>query len=585
MRRFGLVLIAAIAVAVSAVAQPPVGSTAQASTSKVVLAQNSQPLLQRQVAGAQSASPGSKVSLNPQPWPPKSATLAKVPFGNAPCKSLTQEEQQSLEQKALGYARPTPGKPDRAPVTLPFDNVCFYGSYVNVGYMTQADYETNSTANRSPSQTAPGDLPRAFYDNQAGLWFATNGYYVTVKGSKQLRDDAARVIAAKLLQGNVSTPSGGTLKLGGTPGGLTTTSGGTLLGGSPGAPAISSGGTLSGGTMAGSGSGRAITTGSGGTLLGGGGSGSASPNNAMLRTSPGTALTSAGGSCQVRQLMLTFHTGNDDLRGGQNNLNMEIHFANGSMQTAANVNHGANWPNNSVNSVAIPLKQPVAPNQIRTITLIHLAQGGYTPPSAGQVGVASTPVAGPMAAPIYAAEGVHTEDNWDMAEFQAFAQGLNKLSIPIASAGMHRFTGSDPSLAVNTRADVSCSAPANTVRELEFIFKTGNDDLRGGNDNVGVTINFTDGSTQFAPNLNQGQRWPDETTHGASVLLNRTVALTQIKSVTISTTFQGGSGGDNWNMDSVEIRADGQPVTTYGFHRFSADWSGPKARDLTIAIK
>lgn len=562
MRRFGLVLIAAIAVAVSAVAQLPVGSTAQASESKVVLAQNSQPLLQRQIGGAQSASPGSKVSLNPQPLPPKSVVLAKVPFGNAPCKSLTQEEQQSLEQKALGYARPTPGKPDRAPATLPFDNVCFYSSYVNVGYMTQADYETNSTANRSASQTAPGDLPRAFYDNQAGLWFATNGYYVTVKGSKQLREEAARVIAAKLLQGDATPSSGGTLKLNGAPGGPTTASGGTLLGGGSGTPATSSAGRLVGGA-----------------------SGSASPNTAMLRTSPGTVLTSAAGSCQVRDLMLKFHTGNDDLRGGQNNLNVEIQFANGSMQTAANVNHGANWPNNSVNSVVIPLKQPVAPNQIKTITLIHLAQGGYNPPSAGQVGVASTPVAGPMAAPIYAAEGVHTEDNWDMADFQAFAQGLNRLSIPIASAGMHRFTGSDPSLAVNTRADVSCSAPANVVRELEFVFKTGNDDLRGGNDNVGVTINFTDGSTQFAPNLNQGQRWPDESTHEASVLLNRTVALSQIKSITISTTFQGGSGGDNWNMDSVEISADSQPVTTYGFHRFSADWSGPKAKYLTIAIK
>jgi hypothetical protein len=562
MRRFGLILIAAIAAPVSAVGQPPVGSTAQASTSKVVLAQNSQPLLQRQVAGAQSASPGSKISLNPQPLPPKSATLAKVPFGNVPCKSLTQEEQQSLEQKALGYARPTPGKPDRAPATLPFDNVCFYSSYVNVGYMTQADYETNSTANRSASQTAPGDLPRAFYDNQAGLWFATNGYYVTVKGSKKLREEAARVIAAKLLHGDATTSSGGTLKLNGAPGEPTTASGGTLLGGGSGTQATSSAGRMVGGT-----------------------SGSPSPNTAMLRTSPGTVLTSAAGSCQVRDLMLKFHTGNDDLRGGQNNLNVEIHFANGSMQTAANVNHGANWPNNSVNSVDIPLKQPVAPNQIKTIILIHLAQGGYTPPSAGQVGVASTPVAGPMAAPIYAAEGVHTEDNWDMADFQAFAQGLNRLSIPIASTGMHRFTGSDPSLTVNTRADVSCAEPANAVRELEFIFKTGNDDLRGGNDNVGVTINFTDGSTQFAPNLNQGQRWPDESTHEASVLLNRVVALSQIKSITLFTTFQGGSGGDNWNMDSVEIRADGQPVTTYAFHRFSADWSGPKAKYLTIAIK
>jgi len=38
-----------------------------------------------------------------------------------------------------------------------------------------------------------------------------------------------------------------------------------------------------------------------------------------------TTILSAG--CTVSQLRLRFRTGNDDLRGGQNNLNVEIHFA------------------------------------------------------------------------------------------------------------------------------------------------------------------------------------------------------------------------------------------------------------------
>ena len=307
-------------------------------------------------------------------------------------------------------------------------------------------------------------------------------------------------------------------------------------------------------------------------------------NGTLINRRPGTLLSSAADSCQVSHLRLTFRTGNDDLRGGKNNLNVQIHYADGSMQSVDNVNQGANWPNNSLKTVEISLKQPVAPNQIKTITLVHLAQGGYNAPSAGQVGLTATPVAGAAIAPIYAAQGVQTEDNWAMDDFQAFAEGLNKLSIPIASAGTHRFTGSDPSLAVNIRPGVSCLAPANAVRELEFIFKTGNDDLRGGDDNVGVTINFADGSTQAAPNLNQGQRWADESTHGVSVLLNRTVPVNQIKSITVSTTFKGGTNGDNWNMDSLEIRADGHAITTYGFHRFSADWSGPKAKSLVIAV-
>jgi hypothetical protein len=288
--------------------------------------------------------------------------------------------------------------------------------------------------------------------------------------------------------------------------------------------------------------------------------------------------------CTVNQLQLRFRTGNDDLRGGQNNLNVEVHLADGTMQVAKNVNHGANWGNNSTNVVTFPLQHPVAPNQITVLRLVHLAQGGYTPPSAGQGGLMTTP-AGPALAPIYAAQGLQSEDNWEMAEFQAFALGPNHTNVPIASFGMHKFTGSDPELDVNSRPDVGCSG-ANQVRKITLTFRTGNDDLRGGKDNLNVIIHFADGATQFEPNVNHGERWADGSAHGAEVLLNQPVPVNQIKAVTLATTFLGGPNGDNWNMDSVEITADDtHALATYGFHRFSADWSGPKAKEITIPVK
>jgi hypothetical protein len=298
-----------------------------------------------------------------------------------------------------------------------------------------------------------------------------------------------------------------------------------------------------------------------------------------------TTILSAG--CTVSQLQLRFRTGNDDLRGGQNNLNVEIHLTDGTMQVANNVNHGANWGNNSTNLVTVPLKQPVAPNQIKSIGLVHIAGGGYTPPSAGGVGALATP-AGPALAPIYAAQGVKSEDNWDMAEFQASAMGNNVSGVPIASFGFHRFTGSNPNLSIPARPDVSCPA-VNQVSKLVFTFWTGDDDLRGGNDNLNITIHFADGTTQFEPNVNHGQRWADGSTHGAEVLLNRPVTVDQIKTITLSDTFNGGSGGDNWNMNSMQVDATvnsvSQRIAQFGFHRFSADWSGPKAKELTISVK
>jgi len=123
--------------------------------------------------------------------------LPKVPFGHRPCRSLS-----SGDQAAVEMAGPVVAKPDRAPATLPFDNVCTYlrgeTRHAQVGYRTKADYDLNKKGNRSTDHQAPGNLPGAFYDKQAGLWFAKNGYYVVVSGRSDLKQPVARVIAAKL---------------------------------------------------------------------------------------------------------------------------------------------------------------------------------------------------------------------------------------------------------------------------------------------------------------------------------------------------------------------------------------------------
>lgn len=304
----------------------------------------------------------------------------------------------------------------------------------------------------------------------------------------------------------------------------------------------------------------------------------------LLRPQSGTLLRSIN-SCSVGELNLRITTGNDDLRGGNDNLNVEVHFANGDIQTVTNVNQGANWPNHSVNTVGINLKRQVAPTEIRQIRLVHSAQGGYIPPSTRQIAGTATP-AGPLLAPVFAAQGAQTEDNWDMAELQAFALGKG-VNVPVASSGFHRFTGSNPSFDVDAQPGVSCPA-GNQVRSISFTFSTADDDLRGGNDNLNITILFTDGSSQAATNVNHSQSWPNGSKKGAEILLNRVVTIDQIRGFTLEDTFTGGSGGDNWNMASMQaeaVLADGsyRTIAKSGFHRFSADWSGPKAKQISIA--
>jgi hypothetical protein len=300
----------------------------------------------------------------------------------------------------------------------------------------------------------------------------------------------------------------------------------------------------------------------------------------LLRPQSGTLLQSTSG-CVVNQLNLRITTGNDDLRGGDNNLNVQIHFADGTLQSANNVNNKANWPNNSINTISIPLTRPVTPSQIKEITLIHLGHGGYTPPQGAGAGTLGT-----VAAPIALANGVKSEDNWDMAELQVFALGKG-VNVPVASSGFHRFTGSNPSFDINAQPGVGCPTGKQVTR-ISFTFSTADDDLRGGKDNLNVTILLGNGMSQVTTNVNHSQSWPNGSTKGAEILLNRLVTIDQIRGFTLEDTFTGGPGGDNWNMASMQadaVLADGtyHTIAKSGFHRFSADWSGPNAKQINIS--
>ncbi|HEV2225144.1 MAG TPA: hypothetical protein VGR84_19280 [Candidatus Acidoferrales bacterium] len=145
------------------------------------------------------------------------------------------------------------------------------------------------------------------------------------------------------------------------------------------------------------------------------------------------------GQCSVTQIRMRIGTGGDDLRGGDDNLNVTIHFRDGSFQGASNVNQNANWPNNSVHVVVIPLNHTVAPKEIRSFTLDHLAKGGLTVSGAT------------IFSPVGILAGLKTADNWDMSYLRASAIG-NGVGARIATYGFYRFTGSNPVL--NIRASV-----------------------------------------------------------------------------------------------------------------------------------
>ena len=156
-----------------------------------------------------------------------------------------------------------------------------------------------------------------------------------------------------------------------------------------------------------------------------------------------SSSTATAAPCSVRYLRLRIATGGDDLRGGNDNLNVTIRFGEKGFQGAANVNRGETWGNNSVHMVEIKLTHPVPLNEIKNITLDHLAKGGLT----------ISPET--VLSPVGVIAGLKTADNWDMQSLAVTAVGDNA-SATILRHGPKRFTADDPIL--NTRVDI----PANS---------------------------------------------------------------------------------------------------------------------------
>lgn len=120
---------------------------------------------------------------------------------------------------------------------------------------------------------------------------------------------------------------------------------------------------------------------------------------------------------QVTQLILRFQTGSDDLRGGNDNLNIDVHFADGTTQTGLNVNHSARWPDNTANTAAIVLNRAVPLAALKSLTLTTTFSGGMN------------------------------GDNWNMNSVTVTAVG-NGVNKQIGSSGFKRFTGDQKQLSV-----------------------------------------------------------------------------------------------------------------------------------------
>lgn len=162
---------------------------------------------------------------------------------------------------------------------------------------------------------------------------------------------------------------------------------------------------------------------------------------AMVVLACGVLVTSAaqaqGGPCAVSQVRVRIGTAAQNPLA--NNLDIEIHFTDGTIQTASNVNGTAvdangtsPWAINSQMVVTIPLKQTVSVTEIKRVRLIDHTSGA----------------------------------EWDMSFLRARAFGSGGFSMLIAEWGTnpnpapHQFTPTYPAFGVYTKIPISPCAVA-----------------------------------------------------------------------------------------------------------------------------
>ena len=244
------------------------------------------------------------------------------------------------------------------------------------------------------------------------------------------------------------------------------------------------------------------------------------------KSPPAYTPTSYPKDGKVHELIVKFHTGGDDLRGGNDNLNVAINFFNGTQQVVNNVNQGYRWIDDFYQFISIPLNHPVRASEIQNIVLTTTFRGGVS------------------------------GDNWNMDGLVIRAKGGGSLDQRIYEkhgSPLFRFTGSRRTFTAIINSTVPPPS-SDHMRELQLRVYTGGDDLRGGSDNLNILVQFKDGSKQVFNNVNKGTRWGNNTVKTVTLTLNREVHKNHIQKIVLGTTFSGGIGGDNWNMKWLEIR-------------------------------
>ncbi|MCH8274266.1 MAG: hypothetical protein IH851_05700 [Armatimonadetes bacterium] len=233
--------------------------------------------------------------------------------------------------------------------------------------------------------------------------------------------------------------------------------------------------------------------------------------NYQRRAPPTITETNLGpNDGRVRELIVEFVTGDDDLRGGSDNVSVTINYHSFASQVVRNVNRGFRWIGNYNQFVPIALRTPVRPESIASIVVTTNFGGGLG------------------------------GDNWDlkMLLVRARGGGADRMFMHLSGRPLVRFTGSVRSYTAS-------------LRWLLLDLRTGATGLPGGSVNMNVIVIYRGRPAQTLNNVNAGNAWRPNTSRTLAFLLDQTVRLT---SVSLISRYARGATTGAWDMSSLKLR-------------------------------
>jgi hypothetical protein len=224
----------------------------------------------------------------------------------------------------------------------------------------------------------------------------------------------------------------------------------------------------------------------------------------------------------VQDVTVTIQTGDDDLRGGNDNAFARLEYSDGTSDEFS-MNDGTSWGNNSVNGKSFTLPSHRTLGDIVGFS-IRTTFGGGT-----------------------------FGDNWNINQLLVEYSGPSGNGNLLFRQGnpFLRFTGDFQYW------EAKLNPPALTadlpVDDLVVTIHTGNDDLRGGNDNAFAILSINGNRVTPDFPLNNGVSWSSSRVNQVTIPLTASTTLGQIQQFGIHTTFSGGIAGDNWDVDEITV--------------------------------